>query len=41
MDAKYEVEIGGARLGDRGQITIVTDSVNKGDAVYKKLQSSE
>lgn len=41
MDEDYNVEIGGARLGDGGLITIVTNSVNKGDALYQKLQSSE
>ena len=39
MNEDYEVQSGGARLGDRGEIVITTDDVNEGDAVHAKMMS--
>ena len=39
MNEKYEVQYGGARLGIEGEIIILTDNVNEGDAAFEKIMS--
>jgi len=39
MNEQFEVQSGGARLGENGEIVIATENVNEGDEMYEHALS--